>query len=88
MTQPYKIEWTDVDSSNVQSVAYDPESKILAVHFHGDRLYSYDDVQDDVYVAMVHAESVGKYLNQMIRGRYGYRQWFSEQELIAHMMKR
>ena len=80
-----KLNWTDVDSSNIQSVAYDEDSHILAVLFHNGGLYSYEDVDEDVYVDLVHAESVGKYLNQAIKGRYAYLRWFSEQELLAHM---
>lgn len=81
-----KLTWTDVGSSNVQSVTYHPESRTLGVLFTNGGLYSYDGVEEDVYVSMVHAESVGRYLNQMVKGRYAYLRWFSEQELLAHML--
>lgn len=87
MAQPEKLDWTDVGSSNVQCVAYDEQSNTLAVLFTNGGLYSYDDVAMDVYVDMTHAESVGKFLNQMIKGRYSYAKWFSERELLEHIRK-
>lgn len=80
------LNWTDVDSSNVQSIAYNEGSKTLAVLFRNGGLYSYDDVEETVYTDLVHAESVGKFLNQMIKGRYAYLRWFSEQELLEYML--
>lgn len=85
MAQP-QLNWTNVGSSNVHSVTYHPESRTMAVMFNNGGLYSYEDVEEDVYVSMVHAESVGRYLNQMVKGRYAYLRWFSEQELLAHML--
>lgn len=83
----HRLEWTDVDSSNVDAVAYDEPSHSLVVLFTNGGLYSYDDVEMQVYVEMVHAESVGKYLNQMVKGRYAYHQWFNEQELLVFIQK-
>ena len=74
--------WTDVDSSNIESVAFNEGSKTLVVKFNSGAIYSYDDVDMDIYVDLVHAKSVGQFLNQMIKGRYAYHRWFSEQDLI------
>lgn len=74
--------WTDVDSSNVGSVAFDEASNTLVVRFNNGAIYSYEDVEMDVYIDLVHAESVGRFLNQMIKGRYAYLKWASEQDLM------
>lgn len=79
-----QLTWTDVESSNVGSVAYDESSQVMAVRFHSGDLYAYETVDMDVYVGLVHAESVGKYLNNVVKmGGYPYTKFFSEQELLA-----
>ena len=87
MAQNPKLVWTDVDSSNVESVAYDGETKTLAIKYVNGGLYSYDAVDMQVYTDLVHAESVGKFLNQQIKGRYSFLKWFSENELLGHLTK-
>lgn len=83
-----KLVWTDVDSSNVQSVAFDEGTETLCVRFHNGGLYSYTTVDMEVYVDLVHAESVGVYLNQAVKGVYPYTKWFSEEELLADIDSR
>lgn len=76
--------WTDVDSSNVESVAYDDDTQIMGVKFHNGGLYAYETIEMDVYVGLVHAESVGKYLHNVVKaGAYPYTKLYSEQELLA-----
>jgi hypothetical protein len=87
MAQP-KLAWTEVDSSNVRAVAYDEPTKLMVVRFHNGGLYSYEDVGMDVYVDLVHAESVGKYLNQMVKGIYPYAKWNNEEEVIRELTAR
>lgn len=85
MAQTPSLLWTDVDSSNVGSVAFDEGTKTLVVRYNSGAIYSYDDVETDIYVNLVHAKSVGQFLNQMIKGRYAYLKWFSEQDLLKFL---
>lgn len=83
-----KLSWTEVDSSNVEAVAYDEQTHIMCVKFTNGSLYTYDYVPEEVYVDLVHAESVGKYLNQAVKGIYNYHRWYSEQELLSEINSR
>lgn len=82
-----KLQWTHVDSSNVDSVAYDEETHTLAVQFKNGGLYSYSDVELDIYTDLVHAESVGQYFARMVRNRYDYLKWFNETDLLNHLSR-
>ena len=77
-----KLNWTEVDSSNVDAIAHDPASKTLAVRFKGGGLYTYDGVNHDEYANFVHAESIGKYLNNVIKVLYPYKKWSNEADVI------
>ena len=83
-----KLDWTVVGSSNVKAVAYHEGSKTLAVQFNNGGQYSYESVDMDVYVDLVHAESVGRYLNNHVKGGYTYLKWFNEQELLTYITER
>ncbi len=78
------VTMTDVKSSQVHSIGYDPETRTLHVRFH-DRTnkktgvvtpgatYAYDDVPAERHAALLAAdaaegESVGAHFGQHIRG--------------------
>lgn len=61
-----------VYSSNVSSVGYDPIENILEVEFKNGTVYQYFDVPEDIYLEMMHADSVGKYLNNTVKGKFQY----------------
>ena len=67
---------TNVSSSNIKSVGYDMDKKILCIKFLNGSLYTYKDVPLSKYEALRDANSVGKYLNQNIKGIYSYTQIF------------
>lgn len=77
--------WTEVDSSNIASVAYHEDTKTMCVKFAHGGLYTYQGVDNEIYVSLVHAESVGKYLNDVIKPNYAYTKFNSENELIANL---
>jgi len=62
----------EVTSSNIESVGYAENVKILYVKFLNGNLYSYKGVPLNKYNELVNASSVGKYLNQNIKGTYSY----------------
>ena len=61
-----------VESSNLASIGYDEETKTLEIQFHSGGVYQYDDVEKEVYEALMSAESHGRYFMSMIRGAYSY----------------
>jgi len=62
-----------VDSSNVAEVGHDSDTDTLVVLFHNGGMYAYDDVPRTVYDQMLSAESVGKFFNAHVKGKYDFR---------------
>lgn len=56
-----------IKSSAARSVAYDSESKTLRVDWTNGGPYDYHDVTEGVVDALQTAESVGRYLLQVVR---------------------
>jgi len=48
-----------VQSSNVHSVGYDPDTRTAHVRFHNGRTYAYDGVSQDDFDDLQNASSVG-----------------------------
>jgi hypothetical protein len=64
---------TQVSSSNLASVGYDPATLILEIEFLSGRIYHYYGVPETVYQGLMEAESHGKYFNQFVKnGGYSY----------------
>jgi hypothetical protein len=63
---------TDVTSSTVASVGYDPGSLTLEVEFTSGAVYQYFDVPETVYRELVTADSLGAYLNHNIKNSYRF----------------
>lgn len=61
-----------VQSSNISEVGYDPASMTLEVAFTNGTIYQYFDVPETLYQELLHAESVGKFLNTQIKNSYRY----------------
>lgn len=79
------LTWTEVDSSNVKAVALEERTHTLCVLFHNGGLYTYAGVPSETYSDLVHAESVGRYLNQVIKGMYPYTRWLSMLDLMDNL---
>lgn len=62
-----------VKSSNIHSIGYSAELKIIQVQFLSGSVYEYYDVPLNVYEAFLKADSKGKFLNGNLH-RYKYRQ--------------
>jgi hypothetical protein len=61
-----------VKSSNVESVGYDAEEKVLEIKFCNGGIYQYGGVQPEMYADLLTAESVGRFVSQVVRpGRRG-----------------
>lgn len=65
------------ESSNLKSFDYDINTRILTVVFKGNAKYEYAGVPIEVHAKMVEAymrkESVGRFLNKEIKGKYEYK---------------
>ena len=59
-----------VSSSVVAAVGYDAGRRVLEVTFHNERTYYYVDVPASVHREFLRAESIGTYLNEVIKPRY------------------
>ena len=63
-----------VKSSNVKAVGYDAEEKTLQVEFKSGGVYQYAGVQPEMYADLMKAESIGRFVSQVVRaGRRGLR---------------
>lgn len=66
------VEYTDVESSNVQVVGHDGTD--LYVRFINGTEYKYEGVSEEEFIKLRDAASVGKHLNAYIKPRYNYEQ--------------
>ena len=67
------MERTSVTSSNLASVGYDSNNQILEIEFKDGGVYQYFDVPEDVYEALMSADSHGKYFSANIRNDFNYK---------------
>ena len=60
-----------VESSNIASIGYDFEKKILEVEFKDNPgVFQYDDVSRSMHNKMMEAESIGAFFAANIRNNY------------------
>ncbi len=63
-----------VNSSSLRALGYDPDEQALEVEFHNGSLYRYEQVAADVVQALLEADSLGRYFNQVFKAQqYPYR---------------
>jgi hypothetical protein len=63
---------TPVSSSNLSSVGYDQENRVLEIEFNGGRVYQYSDVPPRIHQELMNASSHGTYFNKNIEDNYRY----------------
>lgn len=61
-----------VNSSDLQSVGYDPNTGTLEIRFHSGGTYKYFGIPARVYSSLVGAASHGRYFHRCIKGAYRY----------------
>ncbi|MEJ7557663.1 MAG: KTSC domain-containing protein [Pedobacter sp.] len=59
-------------SSVVAKMSYNPESNNLTIVYTSGSVYVYKEVPYNVYISMRAAKSKGKFLNEMIKGKYEF----------------
>lgn len=69
------VQFMSVTSSNVARIAYDEGTLYVAFHVKkrgrivGDKLYQFDNIPLETYLAFISAPSHGVYFNQHIKGK-------------------
>lgn len=59
-----------LDSSNLKSMEYDPDTKQLKITFRNDRAHTYYGVPQHEADNLQHASSAGRYFNENIKDTY------------------
>lgn len=67
------MERISVQSTNITSIGYDPETNTLEVEFKDHHIYQYYSVPEELYKQLLTAHSKGRYLNENIVNHYKYR---------------
>ena len=67
------MERAPVSSSNLRSIGYDSDNKLLEVEFRSRAVYVYEDVPDWAVEGLMAARSKGRYFEARIRDRYPFR---------------
>ena len=62
------MERQSVVSSNIASLGYDPDSRVLEVEFKRGDVYQYLDVPETVYQRLLRATSVGRAFQAIVKG--------------------
>lgn len=69
-----EVQIAPVDSSNVDSVGYDPAKQELHVIFRSsDKRYVYEGVDSDTYKEFVESDSPGRFISTVIKPNHGVR---------------
>jgi hypothetical protein len=64
---------TPLDSTLVQAVSHDPETKTVHVELLHKGTYTYHDVPDEDVKALIAAESAGKHFNTVFKAAHGHK---------------
>ena len=59
-----------VSSSMIAAVGYDPDSEVLEVEFHGQKVYKYEGVPVGVVEDLIAAPSIGRKFNELVKDFY------------------
>jgi len=65
-------EWQALMSSNLSSVRYDADERVLEVEFTSGTQYSYSDVPQETFDDLLTADSHGKFFHAHIRSSFDY----------------
>ena len=63
---------TFVKSSTIDSLHYDSNDSNLMVTYKHGVTYTYFNVTMEDYLALITSDSIGKAMNQIIKGKYNY----------------
>ena len=63
----------NVKSSNVRSIGYYEELKILEVEFMSNDVYQYLEVPENIFVEVMTAPSIGSAIHKILRGTFKFK---------------
>ena len=61
-----------VDSTAATDVDYDVKTKVMTVKYSQGRVYEYSNVSPELYEQVIHAPSIGRFLNKNVVGNPAY----------------
>ncbi|MEG2250480.1 MAG: KTSC domain-containing protein [Cetobacterium sp.] len=61
-----------VSSSNIHSVGYNPDNKILEIQFHSGGIYQYINVPQKTHTNLISASSIGSFFHQYVKNIYSF----------------
>ena len=59
-----------VTSRSLRALGYDPDDQVLEVEFHNGSVYRYEHVPAEVVQALLEADSMGRYFNQVFKPQH------------------
>ena len=62
------------ESSTVKLTEYDIETQTLTIEFKNGNVYEYYKVAEETCTELLNADSIGKFLNAHIKGKFDYKQ--------------
>ncbi len=67
------METVEVTSSTIREVKYDLTKEELIITFKNNVQYLYEGVSPEVFKELISADSVGKYFDKEIKGKYNFK---------------
>jgi hypothetical protein len=67
------METVEVTSSTIREVKYDLAKEELIITFKNNAQYLYEGVPPEVFKGLISADSVGKYFDKEIKGKYNFK---------------
>lgn len=67
-----KYDWVDVNSSNINKIAYDESNTELLIEFTGGNQYYYTLVPKHLFEEFLNAPSKGEFFHRIIKKDYSY----------------
>lgn len=64
---------TPVTSSNIVSIWYDEENRVLEIEFNNSGVYQYTWIPVGICNSLMNASSHGQYFNENIKNSYSYK---------------
>ena len=61
---------TEVKSSHLKSVGYDPSTETLEIEFYNDQVYQYQGVPARVFQAFLNQDSLGQFFSKFVKNKY------------------
>ena len=69
----YAIQRVAIHSDNINSIGYDPHSRILEIQYDDGNVYQYYEVPQLVYTGLINAESKWGFINRNVKARFGFK---------------